>query len=226
MSEQPVRPPWFDGSTGQPAAGGAGAPPFPLPAAGTSLERAKPTHGPDGRFVKGGGGRPRGSKNKATVAIEAIFEGEAERIGRRTVELALAGDPTALKIVMDRIAPVRRGRPLQGLARRSNESSVEALLRAVLEGELTPEEGKDVVGMIESAARIAATKVLAEQRQEQMEALRRAGESGALGGGVMLVPLHAGEQAWEAAAVEAQARLVASAKHREATTTTRERGVD
>lgn len=153
--------------------------------------------------MKGGGGRPKGSKNKATVAIEAMFEGEAEQIGRRCIELAKAGDPTALKLVMDRIAPVRKGRPLQGLARRSNESSMDALLRAVLEGELTPDEGKDVVGMIESAARIAATKVLAEQRQEQIEALKRAGASGALGGGVMVVPIGTMNE-WEQAAAPAQ----------------------
>jgi hypothetical protein len=135
-----------------------------------------------------------------------MMEGEAEAITRRCIELAKQGDPTALKIVMDRIAPVRKGRPLQGLARRSNESSVEALLRAVLEGELTPDEGKDVVGMIESAARIAATKALSDMRAEQMEALRRASESGALGGSVMVVPF-ASPDDWESMAVTAQRQL-------------------
>jgi hypothetical protein len=35
--------------------------------------------------------------------------GEAEGLTRRAIELALAGDVTALKLCLDRIAPVRRG---------------------------------------------------------------------------------------------------------------------
>ena len=173
--------------------------------------REKPAHDPQsGRFVKGGGGRPKGSKNKATIAVENMMEGEAEAITRRCIDLAKAGDPTALKIVMDRIAPVRKGRPLQGLARRSNESSVEALLRAVLEGELTPDEGKDVVGMIESAARIAATKALSDMRQQAVEELRCAGAK-ALGAGVMIVPV-ADVTAWEASSILTQQQLKAKVR--------------
>lgn len=135
------------------------------------------------------------------------MEGEAEVITRRCIDLAKAGDPTALRIVMDRIAPVRKGRLLQGLARRAGENSIESLLRAVLEGDLTPEEGKDVVGLIESAARVAAARALADMRRQQLEALKKIAEGGPASGGLMLVPLAGGLDEWEAIAAPMQHQL-------------------
>ncbi len=126
-----------------------------------------------GHFAKGNAGRPKGSRNKVTLAIENMMEGEAEAITRHCIDLAKRGDPTAMRLVMDRIAPVRKGRPIPKLEKRDGETSIEALLRAVLDGEIAPEEGKEVVGLIESAARVAATQVLADMRQRQMEAIQK-----------------------------------------------------
>ena len=56
-------------------------------------------------------GRPRGSRNKTTLAIEALLDGEAEALTRKAIERALAGDPQALRLCLDRIAPPRRDRP-------------------------------------------------------------------------------------------------------------------
>lgn len=165
-----------------------------------------------GRFVKGGGGRPRGSKNKVTVQIENLLEGEAEIVTRKCIEMAKTGDPTALKIVFDRICPLRKGRVLQGLARRQGEGSLDALLRSVLEGEITPEEGKDVVSLIESAARVATAHALADMRRQQLEVLARASENGAIPGGVMLVPVLSEGQDWEAMAMESQRQLKAKVR--------------
>jgi hypothetical protein len=39
-------------------------------------------------------GRPRGSRNKTTLAIEALFEGESEAITRKLLEMAKEGDMT------------------------------------------------------------------------------------------------------------------------------------
>ncbi len=56
-------------------------------------------------------GRPRGSRNKTTLAIEALLDGEAEALTRKPIERALAGDGVALRLCLDRIAPPRRDRP-------------------------------------------------------------------------------------------------------------------
>lgn len=165
-----------------------------------------------GRFIRGGGGRPKGSRNKVTLAIENMMEGEAEAITRHCIDLAKRGDPTAMRIVMDRIAPVRKGRPIPKLEKRDGETSIEALLRAVLEGEIAPEEGKEVVGLIESAARVAATQILADMRQRQMEAFQKAADSGGVPGGVMLVPMLGGLDDWESAVLKQQQHLKLTVK--------------
>ena len=45
----------------------------------------------DTRFKKGNPGRRPGSRNKATVAVEALLDGEAEKLTRKAIEMALAG---------------------------------------------------------------------------------------------------------------------------------------
>src|ERR1700675_845534 len=69
-----------------------------------------------GRFLKGRSGnpagRPRGSLNRATRAAGLLLDGEAEALTRKAIELALAGDPVALRLCLDRIVGPRRGRPV------------------------------------------------------------------------------------------------------------------
>ena len=121
--------------------------------------------------------------------------------------MALSGDTTALKLCIDRIIPPRKGRPLPKLERKEGENPVETLLRAVLDGHVTPEEGRDVVSMVESAARVAATQILADMRREQIQAIQKATDAGAIPGGVMLVPLGGSLDDWEAAALGKQSAL-------------------
>src|SRR6266536_6339065 len=57
-------------------------------------------------------GRPRGSVNRAARAAMLLLDGEAEALTRKAVELALAGDPVALRLCLERIVGARRGRPV------------------------------------------------------------------------------------------------------------------
>jgi len=43
-------------------------------------------------------GRPAGSRNAATEMAQALLDGEAETLVRRCVELALQGNPAAMKL--------------------------------------------------------------------------------------------------------------------------------
>ena len=63
-------------------------PKLPGPARGRPFEK--------GRSGNPAGRRP-GSRNKATLAAAALLAGESEALTRKAVELALAGDPTALR---------------------------------------------------------------------------------------------------------------------------------
>ena len=67
---------------------------------------------PGGRFQPGNPGRPKGARHKATLAAEALLDGEAEGLTRKAVEAALGGDMAALRLCLDRIVPPRRERPI------------------------------------------------------------------------------------------------------------------
>ena len=44
------------------------------------------------RFQKGVSGRPKGARNKATVAADSLLDGKAEAITRRCIDIALDSD--------------------------------------------------------------------------------------------------------------------------------------
>jgi hypothetical protein len=91
---------------------------------------------------------------------------------------------------------------------------MQAILRSVLEGELTPDEGQSVLGLIESAARTHVAYALEEQRKENLKYLREQmeRESMGAGGGIMLVPMAASLSEWEQAAKESQRELKSKVK--------------
>jgi hypothetical protein len=60
-------------------------------------------------------GRPKGARNRTTLAAEAILEGEAEALTRKAIELALAGDVIALKLCLERLMRPRKERSVSFL---------------------------------------------------------------------------------------------------------------
>jgi hypothetical protein len=98
-------------------------------------------------------GRPVGSRNKLTLLLEALLEDQAEKLTRKLIQSALKGDPTALRFCGDRILPRRKGRtiqlPLQDL---TPTAALKAILTAIGEGEITPEEGETVSNIVAKQA--------------------------------------------------------------------------
>jgi hypothetical protein len=110
-------------------------------------------------------GRPKGSLNKVTLASQALLEGEAEALTRKAVELAMAGNPMALKLCLQRILPPRKDRPINLNLPPLEEAgdlprALEAILAAVAQGEITPGEGQVLTGMIEAYRKGWETVVL------------------------------------------------------------------
>ena len=66
-------------------------------------------------FEKGNPGRPRGSRNKVTVALERLLEGKGEAVVAKVVEEALQGQPMAMRLVFERLMGSRHERPLTDL---------------------------------------------------------------------------------------------------------------
>jgi hypothetical protein len=109
-------------------------------------------------FVKGvsgnPAGKPKGARNRSTLAAEALLDGEAEKLTRKAIDMALAGDVFALKLCMERILPPRKDRPVQfdmpsldGAP--DAQGALPALLQAVSEGRITPSEAETILGLIE-----------------------------------------------------------------------------
>jgi hypothetical protein len=57
-------------------------------------------------------GKPPGARHATTIMAEQLMEGEAEAVVRTVVAKAKRGDMRAARLVLDRIAPLRRGRPV------------------------------------------------------------------------------------------------------------------
>lgn len=107
-------------------------------------------------------GRPRGVMNKSTEAVLALMDGEAEAITRKVIEIAKSGDMTAIRIILDRIAPPRKSNPIQfSLAPIDSHASLNeahnAILKALACGELLPEEAQTLSGMVLSHGKILDT---------------------------------------------------------------------
>ena len=80
------------------------------------------------------------------MAMQALLDGEGERLTRKAVELSLAGDPMALRLCLDRLLPALRERPVTiRLPTLTGPKDVvaasAALLTAVASGEVAPGEG-------------------------------------------------------------------------------------
>src|SRR5204863_8750758 len=72
----------------------------------TPAERVAETLGKP--FQPGNPRGPRGAPHKATIAAEALLDGEAEGLTRKAIEAALGGDTAALRLCIDGIVPLRR----------------------------------------------------------------------------------------------------------------------
>ncbi len=132
-------------------------------------------------FKKGNPGRPKGARHKITRAAEELLDGEAEAITRKAIELAQNGDITAIRLCLERIIPPLRHRPLH-IALPAGETAADVLaalsatIAAVAEGEVTPDEGAALVGLLESQRKALETVDL-EGRLAALE--RRVSEGGA-----------------------------------------------
>jgi uncharacterized protein DUF5681 len=102
-------------------------------------------------------GRPRGSRNKKTLALEALLDEESEALMRRVIGLAKMGDDVAMRLLFARMLPPRRDRPVplelpriesEADARRASGDVIEALSA----GEITPREAEQVLRVIAGAA--------------------------------------------------------------------------
>ena len=133
-------------------------------------------------FEKGNSGRPRDARNKMTVALEQLLEGQAEAVVAKVVEKALEGDRMAMRLVFERLMGSRHERPLADLDLPPLQSAADgaavaaAILAAAGSGKITPGEGVALMQMVDSAVRAFSASELdrrvseLDQRVSEIEA--------------------------------------------------------
>ena len=136
-----------------------------------------PQRSSSGKFKKGNtvgaAGKPKGCKNKATRAMEALLDDEGEKITRKAIELAITGDQAALRLCMERLLAPCKDRPvtldLPPMTCTENIAQASAnIIEAVSQGELTPSEANRVMQLVEVSRRTIEAEDL-EKRIERLE---------------------------------------------------------
>jgi hypothetical protein len=123
-----------------------------------------------GQFAAGNTGRPKGSRNKATHAIESLLQGQAEALTQTAVTKALEGDSIALRLCMERIAPAPKDKAVVFNLPKMNKAvdaseAAGSVLHTVSEGKLTPIEATRVMGLVDSYRRTLELTEIEERLQ-------------------------------------------------------------
>ena len=131
----------------------------------------------DTKFKKGQsgnpGGKPKGARNKATLAMEALLDGEAEAITRKAIEKAKEGDMAAIRLCLERILPTIKSRPIEidlppVKTAQDIQAAQGAVIAAMAKGEITPDDAGTIAGVLEARRRAIETVEL-EARMVALE---------------------------------------------------------
>ena len=133
---------------------------------------------PDGTFAPGNrvnpAGKPVGARHKAVQALDALGRDTGAELVRSVIKAALAGDMSAMRIVLDRIWPARRGAPVAidlPAIRTADDvvAAMAAIADAASDGDLSPEEAETFAKLIEANRKALETADL-ERRLAALEA--------------------------------------------------------
>lgn len=129
-----------------------------------------------GRFLPGTSGNPQGRppRNRASLLMEDLMDGQAAALAEKAIEMALAGDVLALRLCIDRILPARKERHMViQLPTPATAEGITAgfgkVVEALTNGELTPTETNSASMLLENARRTLETTDLARRIDELEE---------------------------------------------------------
>ena len=105
---------------------------------------------------------------------EKLMQDDAEQVVRAVVEKAKQGDMTAARLIIERIAPVRKGRPItldlpEAKTSADLAGAMASLVRAMATGEVTPDEAATIAGVFE----IRRKTIESVDFEERLAALER-----------------------------------------------------
>lgn len=141
----------------------------------TDENQTEPTHGPDGRFLPGRSGNPRGrppGPSKQQALLRRMLD-EGEEVLDAMLAKAKEGDPGAASLILSRILPVLRSQsekvtfdldPSLPLA-----AQVEQVLAAIAGAQIAPDVGRQIIEAIGTLGNVRALEDL-ESRLAILEA--------------------------------------------------------
>lgn len=115
-------------------------------------------------------GRPRGARNRRTIASERLFDDAAETLTETVIKLAGQGHPMALRLCMERICPTK-DRPvcfeLPGMASAADAvAAMGSVVQGMADGDLTPRDAAQLAAVIQAFARTLSTADLERELRE------------------------------------------------------------
>lgn len=132
-----------------------------------------------GQFLKGKSGnpsgKPKGARHKSSLLAEQLFSDEIHEICGAVIEEAKSGNMQAAKIILDRLLPPRKDRPIEiELPKIGNATHlVEAIgkvTHAVGSGCISPSEGEALARIID----IHAKTLEMNEFEKRLDALEKA----------------------------------------------------
>jgi hypothetical protein len=123
-------------------------------------------------------GRPRGTRNATTIALETLLDGQATALTQKAIDVALTGDIPALRLCLDRILPPRKDSPVafdlpEIKTLNDTVPAMGALVKAVGQGDLTPAEAGELTKMVTAFAKVIETVELEERVRKLEEAIEK-----------------------------------------------------
>jgi hypothetical protein len=99
-------------------------------------------------------GKPKGAKHTALLALDAIGAEGAEAVLRKTVEAAQAGDIRAAEVLLSRVWPARKSRPVEialpALKTAADlAGAMSTVIAAAAAGTVTLDEAQALAGLLE-----------------------------------------------------------------------------
>lgn len=124
------------------------------------------------KFQKGRSGNPKGkcpgTRDKRTILLERMLADDGKDIVKAIIEAAKGGDMAAARMILDRLVPLRRGRPIN-LALPTIDGAegvckaLSATIEAMAAGEITPEEAATVATVLDARRKTIETVELEER---------------------------------------------------------------
>jgi hypothetical protein len=122
-------------------------------------------------------GKPRGARHAITILAEKLMNDEAEDVVKAVIQAAKNGDVPAARLVLERISPARKDRPINFdmpaiFAVADLPKATHAIMGAVSKGEITPSEASELGKLVDAHVRAIEVTDLQERIARLEEAQR------------------------------------------------------